>query len=850
MEKVVLFIGETGMGKSTLCNAITSSQAFMVSSGTESCTQEVRVQDGLFRGDDAKPITIIDTVGFNDGLKESDDSETTALIRKLKSDLSHINLFVIVLDGNNPRIDKSQKDMLRLFGVVFGPAFWKHVLIVFTKMSMLPRNVKVRMNDPGRGSDDTWAERYVQGISDKVGTKPKYLFIDAKYDKETPEEETAFQTAMDKLYDTLISNEGFKTDSVRDVELNLDIERRKREEAEKEKEAAERKRVDAERERNLANKKREEAETESQRKVEEAVNEKRAEELKRKRAEEEMKELQKKAEKNQKDIEKRIEDLERQKEEETKQKEEERLKREEAEEEKEKELVKKRDAEKERKDLREKRDQAEAERDKAKAEKEEERREKENERRRIREKDAELEKAHKNAEVIAKQRKEEEERRKGEELRRREEESKRQEEESMRKDEEKKRRAIEAKLQEEEKKRRDEETKRQAEELKRREEERQREAAEAKLKEEETKRKEEERIRKAEVRQRKVVDAKLQEEAVKRRQTEVELAFLKSEREKEKSELEETKRQLKERIDFMEEQEQLKRRSLNGTSITEETESFVDEEGAERVAHQMKKESTQIERGRYKTLKIYKPPTQHTNNPRFQVFGEQNEKETSKTLMVLGAHDRGKDIFINSLVNHLWEVKVPDRFRFKLVFNNEEASSCTVYKLNNLKEDYNVTIVNVPEFDGDEEPSVVLKSIVTDCKELGLTRFHAICYVVRAPDRRLSSGEKEVFAKVPKIFAKSPDVNIIANFSDDAEPTIKHALINENITYANIFKLNTIFIENGASNFEEFLDYLNSTNSPQDLEYRSRSLFGTIGKSFRNARRRVSRGRSGTREKK
>ena len=152
-----------------------------------------------------------------------------------------------------------------------------------------------------------------------------------------------------------------------------------------------------------------------------------------------------------------------------------------------------------------------------------------------------------------------------------------------------------------------------------------------------------------------------------------------------------------------------------------------------------------------------------------------------------------------------------------------------------------------------------MKSLLHDCKDLGLTRFHAICYVVRAPDRKLSSGEKEVFAKVPKIFARSPDVNIVANFSDDAVPAIKHALISEDITYVNIFKLNTIFIGNRASNFKEFLDYLNLTSSPQDLESssrshfgisRSRSLFGTVGKAFRNAKRHVSSSRSGGRGKK
>ena len=113
--------------------------------------------------------------------------------------------------------------------------------------------------------------------------------------------------------------------------------------------------------------------------------------------------------------------------------------------------------------------------------------------------------------------------------------------------------------------------------------------------------------------------------------------------------------------------------------------------------------------------------------------------------------------------------------------------------------------------------------------------------MVRASDRRLSNSEKEVFPKVPKLFAKSPDVNIVTNFSDDADPPVKHALIAENISheYDNIFKLNTIFIENGISNFEEFLDYLDSNKSPREMESMSRHLFGAIGKSFRDVGRRL-----------
>ena len=111
-------------------------------------------------------------------------------------------------------------------------------------------------------------------------------------------------------------------------------------------------------------------------------------------------------------------------------------------------------------------------------------------------------------------------------------------------------------------------------------------------------------------------------------------------------------------------------------------------------------------------------------------------------MMVLSAPDRGKDTFINSLANHLWDVKVQDRFRFKLVLNKENNNSFNVYKLNNTKQNYNITIVDVPEF-SDEEPSKVLKLLAKDCKELKLTSFHAVCYVVRASDRRLSDSEQE-----------------------------------------------------------------------------------------------------------
>ena len=115
--------------------------------------------------------------------------------------------------------------------------------------------------------------------------------------------------------------------------------------------------------------------------------------------------------------------------------------------------------------------------------------------------------------------------------------------------------------------------------------------------------------------------------------------------------------------------------------------------------------------------------------------------------------------------------------------------------------------------------------------------------MVRAFDQKLSNAEKGVFKKLPKAFGKAPDVNIIANFSDDAEPLIKHALVNEKIPHADIFKLNTMFVESGNSNFDEFLEYLDSCNSCETFDTsRSRQVIGNIRKRWGSVRRRFKSG--------
>ena len=264
----------------------------------------------------------------------------------------------------------------------------------------------------------------------------------------------------------------------------------------------------------------------------------------------------------------------------------------------------------------------------------------------------------------------------------------------------------------------------------------------------------------------------------------------------------------------------LKRKStiLEG-SIAEEGQSISDINPLnDRLAYRVRKTSTPIEKGNYENLKIFKPAFQSPENKRIQVFGGENDK-TTKTIMVIGAQNRGRKTFINTLVNHLWDVKIAaDRLRFKVVFGDGEA---TVYTLNDSKLDYNVSIVDIPGFEEHDDPRDILESVVSNCKKLDQSKFHALCFVVRAYDIKLSDTEGEILSVLPRLFQKDPVVNIMASFSDASEPSVKHALINQDIKFHNLFKVNTIFVESGSTNFDQFFEYLDSSNQHTTLQHDS-----------------------------
>merc|ERR1711892_70374 len=225
-RKKLLIIGKTGTGKSSLCNVITGhendSDIFPVSAKAVSCTQSTQLAFVNFNDNKERPISLIDTIGFDDPNNDTDADIIGELVQQLKHNCDHVNLFMIAVNGTNPRLDGALMGMIRIFEGMFGKAFWKQAVIVFTKIRMDARSIKLRKKN-AKQSDEELAEEYLKMVQTKfenaVGLQ--YLFMDACYDTEEdadPAEKKAFDNAMEILWKSLNKSDGLPTSKIQKVE--------------------------------------------------------------------------------------------------------------------------------------------------------------------------------------------------------------------------------------------------------------------------------------------------------------------------------------------------------------------------------------------------------------------------------------------------------------------------------------------------------------------------------------------------------------------------------------------------------------------------------------------------------
>ena len=81
-------------------------------------------------------MSVIDTIGWSDSGKLSDAKIIKELTTKLKHACDHVNLFVLTVNGQSPRITSTNVEMFKVFMGMFTSAFVNQMVVVFTRWSM------------------------------------------------------------------------------------------------------------------------------------------------------------------------------------------------------------------------------------------------------------------------------------------------------------------------------------------------------------------------------------------------------------------------------------------------------------------------------------------------------------------------------------------------------------------------------------------------------------------------------------------------------------------------------------------------------------------------------------------
>lgn len=135
-RKIVVLIGNTGDGKSTVGNRLCHDESEMAEDGpfetsdqSQSCTQDLCRERTQF---DNVQLCVVDAPGWNDS-----DGKDRAHANNLCAYLygsGGINNFVLVRNSANYRFDNNFRMMLERYSCMFGNAFWKHLVVVMTRV--------------------------------------------------------------------------------------------------------------------------------------------------------------------------------------------------------------------------------------------------------------------------------------------------------------------------------------------------------------------------------------------------------------------------------------------------------------------------------------------------------------------------------------------------------------------------------------------------------------------------------------------------------------------------------------------------------------------------------------------
>ncbi|XP_042560246.1 uncharacterized protein LOC122129298 [Clupea harengus] len=184
-----------------------------------------------------------------------------------------------------------------------------------------------------------------------------------------------------------------------------------------------------------------------------------------------------------------------------------------------------------------------------------------------------------------------------------------------------------------------------------------------------------------------------------------------------------------------------------------------------------------------------------------KVFGSApTEKQSNKTIMVVGATGSGKSTLINGMINYVLGVEWEDNWRYKLIdeqthktqacSQTSEVTAYEIYHSDGFQVPYSLTIIDTPGF-GDTRGIKQDKEITEKIRNFfsvkgGIDTIDAVCFVVQSALPRLTHTQTYIFDAILSIFGKDIATNIIVlvTFADGKSPPVLEAIKAANIPCA------------------------------------------------------------------
>lgn len=192
----LVVIGETGVGKSSLCNCLIPNTNFfqVCAKLTVSGTTMAMTKPGKnFRGE---TVIITDTQGYND--TESRDFDHAKQMIKTIQDLGHVNAFLLVFNGQQARWNGATLDVLKLLAANF-PSFWDNLIVVLNFMPQDPTAIKRRNQVQDDFTKMQEVQKALRSIYNTTAALP-VICLDTNFNTSENKEAEAFKDAIDSIF--------------------------------------------------------------------------------------------------------------------------------------------------------------------------------------------------------------------------------------------------------------------------------------------------------------------------------------------------------------------------------------------------------------------------------------------------------------------------------------------------------------------------------------------------------------------------------------------------------------------------------------------------------------------------